>query len=131
MFGFASVGGEERRMKNWSGKSICFECAKKLGANINIGRQFKGRCNRCHSEQTLFNVTEVPVTPPMGEDVCAECAHPVGTHAASCRRSELELLKRERAEIVSLLAPFGKFDPEKSLAEQLREALRQAQEGPR
>jgi hypothetical protein len=110
-------------MKNWTGKSLCFECAKKLGANINIGRQFKGRCHRCHSEQTLFNVTEVPVTTPLGEAVCAECAHPIGTHAADCRRSELEMLKKEREEIVGLLEALGGYDPEKPLAEQLRQAL--------
>jgi hypothetical protein len=115
-------------MKNWAGKAICFECAKKLGANINIGRQFKGRCNRCHSEQTLFTATDVPMTPVADSDVCPECAHPVGTHAASCRRSELEILKKERADIVALLETFGGFDPEQSLTEQLRRALRPAKD---
>jgi hypothetical protein len=116
-------------MKDWSGKNLCFECAKKLGANINIGRQFKGRCHRCHSEQTLFKVTKVPLTPLPGEDVCPECAHPVGTHANSCRRSELELLRNELQEIVKALEEFESYDPEKSLADQLREILRQAGKG--
>lgn len=111
-------------MKNWSGKTVCFECAKKLGANINIGRQFKGRCHRCHSEQTLFKVTEVPATLLAGDDVCPECAHPLGNHAAACRRSELELLRQEIQDIVTILKEAGSYDPEKPLADQLRKVLR-------
>jgi hypothetical protein len=113
-------------MKDWSGKHLCFECAKKLGANINIGRKLKGRCHRCHSEQTLFRVTEVPITSIPGEEVCPECAHPVGTHAASCRRSELEILRNELREIVGVLEEFGSREPEKPLADQLRELLQRA-----
>lgn len=114
-------------MKDWSGKSLCFECAKTLNANINIGRKLKGRCHRCHSEQTLFKVTKVPDIPVSGENVCPECAHPVGTHAASCRRSELEVLKNEREEILRILEKFERYDPEKSLADQLEQILQQAQ----
>jgi hypothetical protein len=114
-------------MKDWSGKDLCFECAKKLGADINIGRQFKGRCHRCHSEQTLFKVRRVPVAPVTGDDLCPECAHPLGTHAAYCRRSERQLL-REREEIVSVLEESASYDPQRSLVDQLREALRKRNE---
>lgn len=110
-------------MKDWSGKSLCFECARKLGANINIGRKLKGRCHRCHSDQTLFRVTEVPLTAVADEEVCPECAHPVGTHAASCQRSELELLRKERREVVAILEEFGSYDAEKCLTAQLRQVL--------
>lgn len=113
-------------MKDWAGKNLCFECAGKLGANINIGRKLKGRCHRCHSEQTLFKVIEVPNTPIAGEDVCPECAHPVGTHAASCRRSELGLLRTELQEIVEVLEEFGEYDPEQPLPGQVRQLLRRA-----
>jgi hypothetical protein len=115
-------------MKDWSGTNICFECAKKLGANINIGRQLKGRCHRCHSEQTLFKVTDVPTTPLATDEVCPECAHPLGTHANSCRRSELEILRQELQEIVSVLKEAECYDPEKSLADQLRQALRRGKD---
>lgn len=113
-------------MKDWSGKNLCFECAKKLGANINIGRKLKGRCHRCHSDQTLFKATEVPASPLSGGDICPECAHPLGTHAADCRRSELQILKREREEIIRMLEEFDGVDPEKSLPEQLARILRHA-----
>lgn len=115
-------------MKDWSGRNLCFECARKVGANINIGRQFKGRCHRCHSEQTLFLATEVPVIPAHGQDVCPECAHPIGTHAASCRRSELELLRKEREEIVRLLEEFGFDASGDALTDRLRRALEQGRE---
>jgi protein-arginine kinase activator protein McsA len=110
-------------MKDWSGKDLCFECAKKLGADINIGRHFKGRCHRCHSEQTLFKVRRVPVASLTGEELCPECAHPLGAHAAHCRRSERQLLK-ELEEIVGVLEEFESYDPQKSLVDQLREVLR-------
>lgn len=110
-------------MKDWSGKLLCFECARKLGAHINIGRKLKGRCHRCHSDQTLFRVTEVPFMAVAGEEVCPECAHPVGTHAASCQRSELELLRKELREVVGILEEFSSYDPGKGLAAQLREVL--------
>lgn len=113
-------------MKNWSGKNLCFECAGKLGANINIGRKLKGRCHRCHSEQTLFKVLEVPNTPITGEDVCPECAHPVGTHEATCRRSELELLRTELQEIVKVLEEFAPYNKDQPIAEQFRQLLRRA-----
>jgi hypothetical protein len=111
-------------MKDWSGKTLCFECAKKVGANINIGHKLKGRCHRCHSEQTLFMAREVPITSLTDEGICPECAHPFGTHAAACQRSELELLKAERQEIVGALQELGAWDPEKSLADQIRHTLR-------
>jgi len=110
-------------MKNWSGRHLCFECAKKLGANINIGLKLKGRCHRCHSEQTLFRVAEMATLPAAEEGVCAECAHPVGTHAATCRRSELAILKAEREALIRLLEPFGSYDPEQSLPEQFGRLL--------
>lgn len=110
-------------MKDWSGKNLCFECARKLGANINIGRKLKGRCHRCHSDQTLFRVTEVPLTTVADDEECPECGHPVGTHAATCQRSELELLRKELREVVDILEEFGSYDPTKSLAAQLREVL--------
>lgn len=110
-------------MKDWSGRHLCFECAKKLGANINIGLKLKGRCHRCHSEQTLFRVTEMPAKPSAEEDVCPECAHPTGTHAASCRRSELAILRAEREAIVRLLERFEEYAPEQSLVEQLGQVL--------
>jgi hypothetical protein len=113
-------------MKDWSGKSLCFECAKKLGANINIGRQFKGRCQRCHSEQTLFMVAAIPVAAPSGEPgVCSECAHPCGTHAAFCSRSEAGQLKMEREEIILALEETYGYDPEQPLADQIRKILEQ------
>jgi len=110
-------------MKDWSGKLLCFECARKLGAHINIGRKLKGRCNRCHSDQTLFRVTEVPLAATADAEECPECGHPIGTHAASCQRSELELLRKELREVVGVLEEFGSYDPEKNLAAQLREVL--------
>lgn len=115
-------------MKDWSGKDLCFECAKKLGANINIGRKIRGRCHRCHSEQILFRVTEVPVAAVPGEEICPECAHPVGTHASTCQRSELDLLRQERREIVAMLEEFGRYEARKSLADQLRQALQQIED---
>jgi hypothetical protein len=118
-------------MKDWSGRHLCFECAKKLGANINIGLKLKGRCHRCHSEQTLFRVTEIPAKPSAEEDVCPECAHPIGTHAASCRRSELAILRAEREEMVRLLEQVEEYDPEQSLVEQLGRILRRGQGPPR
>jgi hypothetical protein len=116
-----------RQMKDWSGKNLCFECAKKLGANINIGHKLMGRCHRCHSEQTLFRVTGMPTQPIAGEDICPECAHPVGTHAAACPRSDLEILKREQEELVRVLEEFAGYDPEASLASQFRQILQRAQ----
>ena len=110
-------------MKDWSGKELCFECAGKLGANINIGRKIKGRCHRCHSEQTLFKVTDMPVVPVAGEDVCEECGHPIGTHAASCRRSELKVLLNERQELIGLLEEEGVYRSDEPLAEQFRQLL--------
>ncbi|MDW7645498.1 MAG: hypothetical protein SCI25_10665 [Desulfuromonadales bacterium] len=118
-------------MKNWSGKNLCFECAKKLGTNINIGRKHKGRCHRCHSEQTVFKVTAMPIIVASGEGVCPECAHPEGAHAAFCPRSELEILKREREEIVKVLECVAHYDPEKSLSDQLEQILRQLPKGDR
>jgi hypothetical protein len=114
-------------MKDWLDKSLCFECAKKLGANINIGRQFKGRCQRCHSEQTLFRVTAVPEAPPPGETgICPECAHPSGTHATSCSRSETGRLKREREEIIRALEETHGYDPDRPLSVQIRKILEKA-----
>lgn len=111
-------------MKDWSGKSLCFECAKKLGANINIGRQFKGRCQRCHSEQTLFRVAAVPEALPPGEaGICPECAHSSGAHAASCSRSETDRLRREREEIIRALEDTHGYDPDRPLPVQIREIL--------
>jgi hypothetical protein len=110
-------------MKDWSGKNLCFECAKKVGANINIGRKVKGRCHRCHSEQTLFKATEVPFTPVLDEGICPECAHPAGAHAAICSRSELELLKTERQEIIRILEELGCYEPEIPLSIQIRQRL--------
>lgn len=109
--------------KDWTGKDLCFECAKKLGANINIGRKLKGRCHRCHSEQTLFRVTAMSTAPLSDEEVCPECAHPLGTHAATCSRSELGLLRHELRQIAAVLEEFGCHDPGKPLPDQLREAL--------
>lgn len=110
--------------KDWTKKDLCFECARKLGANINIGRKLKGRCHRCHSEQTLFRVTAMLTSPLLGEEVCPECAHPLGTHAATCSLSELELLRQELRQIAVVLEEFGCHDPGKPLPDQLREALR-------
>ena len=112
--------------KDWSSKDLCFECAKRVGARINIGQKLKGRCHRCHSEQTLFKVTEMPAITLPGDDICPECAHPTGTHAATCRRSEAELLRRERREIVELLNEFAAYDPGEPLAGQLRRLLQTA-----
>lgn len=111
-------------MKNWTGTNLCFTCAQTLGASINIGRQFRGRCPRCHSEQTLFPALNASTSPPASEDVCPECAHPAGTHAAACRKSELERLRRERHDVVRLLEEHGGYDPEQPLAEQLERLLR-------
>ncbi|BCA79076.1 hypothetical protein [Desulfuromonas sp. AOP6] len=113
-------------MKDWSGKELCFECAGKLGANINIGRKIKGRCHRCHSEQTLFKVTDMPVLPVAGEDVCEECGHPIGTHAASCRSSELKVLLNERQDLIRLLEDEGVYQPDEPLVEQLRRLLQRS-----
>jgi len=111
-----------KKMKGWIGKDICSECAATLGASLNIGRQCKGRCQRCHSEQTLFRVIEVT---GHDEDACLQCAHPPGTHAASCSRVDLRSLYREHEEIVKILQETGGYDPQKSLPEQLRKILRQ------
>lgn len=113
-------------MKDWSGKDLCSECAGKVGASINIGRQCKGRCQRCHSEQTLFRVIAMPPAPAEVTDVCPECAHPIGTHALSCQRAELKIVRQELQEIVAILEELGLYDPEKTLAEQLRPILVQA-----
>ncbi len=111
-------------MKDWSDKSLCFECARKVGANINIGLSTKGRCQRCHSEQTLFRVAQALVVVPCGEaDVCPECAHPGGAHASSCGRSEIALLQRERDAVIRVLEETVGFDPQQPLAQQIRRAL--------
>ncbi len=110
-------------MKDWSGKNLCFECAKKVGAGINIGYHQKGRCHRCHSEQTVFQVTRAAVDQVEDVGICPECAHPSGTHAISCSRSELEQWTRERNEIVRILEETVGYDPGESLGSQLRRAL--------
>lgn len=110
-------------MKDWTGKTLCFECARKLAANINIGRKLKGRCHRCHSEQTLFRVTAMPTAALLDEKVCPECAHPQGTHAATCSLSELELLRQELRQVAAVLEEIGCHEPGKPLVDQLREAL--------
>lgn len=112
-------------MKSWFGKDLCAECAGKLGATLEVGRPLKGRCHRCHSEQTLFKVIRVSATPPSNENVCPECAHPIGTHALSCRQSELKIMQDERREIVELLQEYAGYDPEHSLADQLRRIFQQ------
>lgn len=113
----------DRNLKDWTGKSLCFACAQKLGASINIGLQFKGRCHRCHSEQTLFRAIDAPAATSGAEEVCSECHHPVGIHAAGCSRSELERLREDRREIVRLLEECGGYDPGHPLADQLRALL--------
>ena len=70
----------------------------------------------------------MPIIFISGEKACPECAHPEGAHAVSCPRSELEILKRELEEIVRVLERFGRYDPEKPLADQLREMLRKGSE---
>jgi len=114
-------------MKDWSGKKLCFECIKTLGANINIGLKMNGCCQRCHREQTVFKVTNVPVIVAGQINVCPECAHSDGVHANDCPYSErLEKLTQERDEIVRLLQLFDLYEADTPLAEQIEKVLRQS-----
>ncbi len=108
-------------MKVWIGKDLCSECAGKLGASLNISRQRKGRCPRCHSEQTLFRVLDVTAH---DERACPQCAHPPGAHAASCSRADVQSMHREHEEIIKILQETGGYDPQMSLPNQLRKILR-------
>ncbi|MDT8440710.1 MAG: hypothetical protein RQ723_03500 [Desulfuromonadales bacterium] len=112
-------------MKDWTGRKLCFECIKALGANMNIGQKTNGRCQRCHREQTVFTVTGSPAIVPGQVTVCPECAHSDGVHASNCGYSGGENLQQERDQIVRLLKRYGLYEEGRPLAEQLEKILLQ------
>jgi hypothetical protein len=112
-------------MKDWSGKTLCFECIKSLSANINIGLKNNGRCQRCHRVQTVFTVTSVPHIVSEYVNTCPECAHSDDVHANACQHSEIETLNKERDEIVRMLQLFGLYEADTPLTEQLEKILQQ------